>query len=84
MKHGAYGAGKVMPNNKMHYISTMTAPTAKAIHNPNHAKSLVGVTIDCGYGGQTNTDFQVQHSRRGMKDAMSPKGPSGGGNGGAY
>ena len=76
---GGYGSSKVMPNNKMHYLAQHTVPRegAGTMSNPNHAKSLTGVSIVCGYGGQTNTDFGVQHSTRGFKDAGNPKGPGG-------
>ena len=66
-----------MPNNKMHYIAQHTVPRGNARSNPNHATQLTGVSIDCGYGGQTNTGFSVQRSTRGMKEAMNPKGPGG-------
>lgn len=44
---------------------------------PNHAKSLAGVSIVAGFGGQTNgKDCYEGNSSRGMKEAMSPSGPS--------
>lgn len=43
-----------------------------------HGKSLGGVKIECGNGTVgTNTMFQASVSKRGVKEAFNPSGPSG-------
>jgi hypothetical protein len=50
--------------------------SGKPKSGPTHGKSLGGVGIECGNGTRgTNTMFQAGVSKRGMKEAMSPKGP---------
>ena len=73
MKHGCCPA-----NNKMRHIKGQSKTTGGVMRASTAPKSLSGQSMIHGHGTVgTNTSAGVQFSTRGMKEAMSPKGPGG-------
>ncbi len=67
-----------MKNAFIRDYASHRAPSKAPLKAATHGQSLGGVGIECGNGTvATNDMFQASVSTRGMKEAMSPKGPSG-------